>query len=157
MQVLDTIRRQPQLQPTVPQGMGSQTPRPSPRVGWECLLAWRPGRRALSQKASGATFVQKLDGSQDSAIHTRYHILLRSSSMREPRYPLPRVVWIKIATLHEAWPAGQTWPRARQYQCSLTPLAPWVLWRPLSNIEKVRGLCRTVVRPHGWRFHGLFC
>src|SRR6185312_9944636 len=48
-------------------------------------------------KASGATCVQKLDGSRDSAIHTRYRILLRSSSMREPRYPLPRVVLVKIA------------------------------------------------------------
>ncbi|KAI3488818.1 hypothetical protein L1887_47061 [Cichorium endivia] len=35
---------------------------------------------------------KKLDGSRDSAIHTKYRILLRSSSMREPRYPLPRVV-----------------------------------------------------------------
>ncbi|KAI3663048.1 hypothetical protein L6452_46521 [Arctium lappa] len=43
--------------------------------------------------ASGATCVQKLDGSRDSAIHTKYRILLRSSSMREPRYPLPRVVY----------------------------------------------------------------
>ncbi|MFS8022276.1 hypothetical protein Hanom_Chr16g01437571 [Helianthus anomalus] len=42
--------------------------------------------------ASGATCVQKLDGSRDSSIHTKYRILLRSSSMREPRYPLPRVV-----------------------------------------------------------------
>lgn len=42
--------------------------------------------------ASGATCVQKLDGSRDSAIHTKYRISLRSSSMREPRYPLPRVV-----------------------------------------------------------------
>ncbi|KAI3672072.1 hypothetical protein L2E82_53066 [Cichorium intybus] len=41
--------------------------------------------------ALGATCVQKLDGSRDSAIHTKYRILLRSSSMREPRYPLPRV------------------------------------------------------------------
>lgn len=52
----------------------------------------RPGRRALGLMASGATCVQKLDGSRDSAIHTKYRILLRSSSMREPRYPLPRVV-----------------------------------------------------------------
>src|SRR4026208_2053800 len=102
MQVLDTISRQPQLQPTVPQGMGSQTPRPCPTMGWQRLLACRPGRRALNQKASGATCVQKLDGSRDSAIHTRYRILLRSSSMREPRYPLPRVVLVKIATLHGA-------------------------------------------------------
>ncbi|KAL0395505.1 UNVERIFIED_CONTAM: putative uncharacterized protein ART3 [Sesamum latifolium] len=42
--------------------------------------------------ASGATCVQRLDGSRDSAIHTKYRISLRSSSMREPRYPLPRVV-----------------------------------------------------------------
>lgn len=45
-----------------------------------------------STEASGATCVQRLDGSRDSAIHTKYRILLRSSSMREPRYPLPRVV-----------------------------------------------------------------
>lgn len=52
----------------------------------------RPGRRALGLMASGATCVQRLDGSRDSAIHTKYRISLRSSSMREPRYPLPRVV-----------------------------------------------------------------
>ncbi|KAG7528164.1 hypothetical protein ISN44_Un163g000040 [Arabidopsis suecica] len=58
-------------------------------------LGFRPtacGRRALGQKAWGATCVQRLDGSRDSAIHTKYRISLRSSSMREPRYPLPRVV-----------------------------------------------------------------
>ncbi len=54
----------------------------------------RPGRRALSLMASGATCVQRLDGSRDSAIHTKYRISLRSSSMREPRYPLPRVVML---------------------------------------------------------------
>src|SRR3954466_2382006 len=42
--------------------------------------------------ASGATCVQRLDGSRDSAIHTKYRTSLRSSSMREPRYPLSRVV-----------------------------------------------------------------
>ncbi|KAL4554401.1 hypothetical protein LXL04_039411 [Taraxacum kok-saghyz] len=52
----------------------------------------RESLRALNRMASGATCVQKLDGSRDSAIHTKYRILLRSSSMREPRYPLPRVV-----------------------------------------------------------------
>lgn len=60
--------------------------------------------------ASGATCVQKLDGSRDSAIHTKYRILLRSSSMREPRYPLPRVVFnYKEATsrLHTANGARQ--------------------------------------------------
>ncbi|WZY93894.1 hypothetical protein YC2023_066223 [Brassica napus] len=52
----------------------------------------QPRRRALGQKAWGATCVQGLDGSRDSAIHTKYRILLRSSLMREPRYSLPRVV-----------------------------------------------------------------
>lgn len=45
---------------------------------------------------SGATCVQRLDGSRDSAIHTKYRISLRSSSMREPRYPLPRVVVVTM-------------------------------------------------------------
>lgn len=48
--------------------------------------------------ASGATCVQRLDDSRDSAIHTKYRILLRSSSMREPRYPLPRVVCMDETT-----------------------------------------------------------
>ncbi|KAM3691223.1 hypothetical protein ACJW31_08G000300 [Castanea mollissima] len=51
-------------------------------------------RRALGRMASGATCVQKLDDSRDSAIHTKYRISLRSSSMREPRYPLPRVLFV---------------------------------------------------------------
>ncbi|KAK7288632.1 hypothetical protein RIF29_02100 [Crotalaria pallida] len=55
------------------------------------------GRRALSLMASGATCVQRLDGSRDSAIHTKYRILLRSSSMQEPRYPLPRVFQIHVS------------------------------------------------------------
>ena len=61
---------------------------------WLGSVFWRDAQAdvPLAQEASGATCVQKLDGSQDSAIHTRYRILLRSSSMREPRYPLPRVV-----------------------------------------------------------------
>ncbi|KAG0460871.1 hypothetical protein HPP92_021168 [Vanilla planifolia] len=42
--------------------------------------------------SSGATCIQKMDGSQDSTIHNTYHISLRSSSMREPRHLLSRVV-----------------------------------------------------------------
>ncbi len=45
-----------------------------------------------SGQASGATCVQRLDDSRNSAIHTRYRISLRSSSLQEPRYPLLRVV-----------------------------------------------------------------
>ena len=68
--------------------------------------------------------------------------------MREPRYPLPRVVWIKIASLHEVCSASRAQPRARQYQFSLTPSAPWVLLRPLS-FGKVGGLARVEPRA-GW-------
>jgi hypothetical protein len=46
----------------------------------------------LSAEASSAICVQKLDDSRNSAIHTTYRISLRSSSLREPRYPLLRVV-----------------------------------------------------------------
>ncbi|PHT29174.1 hypothetical protein CQW23_31236 [Capsicum baccatum] len=53
-----------------------------------------PSRRALGLMASGATCVQRLNGSRDSAIHTKYRISLYSSSMREPRYPLPRVIFV---------------------------------------------------------------
>ncbi|PHT24988.1 hypothetical protein CQW23_35359 [Capsicum baccatum] len=55
---------------------------------------WEACRRALGLMASGATCVQRLDGSRDSAIHTKYRIFQCSSSMRELRYPLPRVVFI---------------------------------------------------------------
>ena len=46
-----------------------------------------------SAEASGAMCVQRFDGSRNSAIHTTYRISLRSSSIREPRYPLLRVVF----------------------------------------------------------------
>ncbi len=57
--------------------------------GWVCgdAQAGMP-----SGQASGATCVQRLDDSRNSAIHTRYRISLRSSSLQEPRYPLLRVV-----------------------------------------------------------------
>lgn len=40
----------------------------------------------------GAICVQDFDDSRYPAIHTTYHILLRSSSLWEPRYPLLKVV-----------------------------------------------------------------
>ncbi|RZC29587.1 hypothetical protein D0Y65_001243, partial [Glycine soja] len=52
--------------------------------------------RALGLMASGATCVQRLDGSRDSAIHTKYRILLRSSSMQEPRYHLYIYIYINV-------------------------------------------------------------
>jgi hypothetical protein len=40
--------------------------------------------------------VQRFDDSRNSAIHTTYRISLRSSSLREPRYPLLRVVQVRM-------------------------------------------------------------
>ena len=51
----------------------------------------------LLAEAASAICVQKFDGSRNSAIHTTYRISLRSSSLREPRYPLLRVVLVNIA------------------------------------------------------------
>lgn len=48
----------------------------------------------LSSEDSSAICVQRFDGSRNSAIHTTYRISLRSSSLREPRYPLLRVVFV---------------------------------------------------------------
>jgi hypothetical protein len=55
----------------------------------------------LSAEASSAICVQRFDGSRNSAIHTTYRISLRSSSLREPRYPLLRVVFVKFSPRRE--------------------------------------------------------
>ena len=44
----------------------------------------------------GARCVQRFDDSLNSAIHITYRISLRSSSMREPRDPLLKVVFIAL-------------------------------------------------------------
>ena len=49
----------------------------------------------LSAETSSAICVQRLDDSRNSAIHTTYRISLRSSSLREPRYPLLRVILVR--------------------------------------------------------------
>ena len=49
----------------------------------------------LLAEASSAICVQRFDDSRNSAIHTTYRISLRSSSLREPRYPLLRVVLVR--------------------------------------------------------------
>ena len=78
--------------------------------------------------ASGATCVQRLDGSRDSAIHTKYRISLRSSSMREPRYPLPRVVVVSSETARSPRHPleGDTALTCFSCSCSLAPSAPGV-------------------------------
>ena len=80
------------LWPTAHRGSEGQVPRRS-RGRPSVIGLLTPMRQACPREGpSGATCVQRLDGSRDSAIHTKYRISLRSSSMREPRYPLPRVI-----------------------------------------------------------------
>lgn len=48
-------------------------------------------------ESTTAVCVQRFDDSRGFADHITYRILLRSSSLREPRYPLLRVVYMVIA------------------------------------------------------------
>ena len=70
-----------------------------------------------------AICVQSLDDSLNSAIHITYHISLRSSSLREPRYPSTGVVvWIVVsARTHETPQKAE--PRART-RCGVGWSAP---------------------------------
>ena len=71
---LDGLEQPPCLEP-----FGSKFPAPNTR---------RPSvRRASEESLGGARCVRRLDDSLNSAIHTRYRSLLRSSSKREPRGP----------------------------------------------------------------------
>ena len=47
-------------------------------------------------KHTSAICVQSFDDSLNSAIHITYRISLRSSSLREPRYPLLKVVKFRL-------------------------------------------------------------
>ena len=49
-----------------------------------------------TSEIKSACCVQKFDDSLVFAIHMTYHILPCSSSIREPRYPLLKVVILKI-------------------------------------------------------------
>ena len=55
--------------------------------GWQTL-----GQTCSRGDPGSAICVQRLDDSLNSAIHTRYRSLLRSSSMHEPRDPPSEVV-----------------------------------------------------------------
>jgi hypothetical protein len=58
-------------------------------------------RQACSQEKSpeSATCVQSLDDSWNPAIHITYRTSLRSSSLREPRDPLLKVVFVFIIVI----------------------------------------------------------
>ena len=51
-------------------------------------------RGMLPGLPGSAICVQRFDDSRNSAIHITYRISLRSSSLREPRDPLSKVVYI---------------------------------------------------------------
>ena len=86
--------------PTCAVGKPDRLPRPA-QSARSHLTQREGGVRVLTDaeadmplaEASGAICVQRFDGSRNSAIHTTYRISLRSSSLREPRYPLLRVVF----------------------------------------------------------------
>ena len=76
-------------------------------------------------EASGAICVQRFDDSRNSAIHTTYRISLRSSSLREPRYPLLRVVIGLLMSL--GVPASQPIMFTREDSVVDAFRRPWVL------------------------------
>ena len=61
---------------------------------WVRLGSRHSNRHAVV--AHSAMCVQSFDDSLNSAIHITYRISLRSSSLREPRYPLLRVVSVRM-------------------------------------------------------------
>ena len=78
----------------VPRNQNTQTPscaKSGTRVGrTDTQTGMLPG------VPGSATCVQRFDDSRNSAIHITYRISLRSSSLREPRHPLLKVVnWFK--------------------------------------------------------------
>ena len=79
-----------------PKGGGAGRARSAPLIpqGEERARGYTDAEADMpSAEASGAICVQRFDGSRNSAIHTTYRISRRSSSIREPRYPLLRVVF----------------------------------------------------------------
>ncbi len=56
-----------------------------------------------------AICVQRFDDSLNSAIHITYRISLRSSSLREPRYPLLTVVSMVMLVHTQRVPEAQRW------------------------------------------------
>ena len=77
----------------------------------------------------GAICVQRFDDSLNSAIHITYRISLRSSSMREPRDPLLKVVFEFFITqkVDNKWRFGMYNERGPQEALFLTLHTRWVM------------------------------
>ena len=65
------------------------------------------------EAAVSAICVQRFDDSLSPAIHITYRISLRSSSLREPRYPLLRVVFFLLLFQKVFSKEKTTWKRKR--------------------------------------------
>ena len=87
------------LKATLP--CGKETLKNALRKTARCLKEVKPTlKEACSDVNQSAICVQKLDDSRNSAIRITYRISLRSSSLREPRYPLLRVVVCLSPLMH---------------------------------------------------------
>ena len=78
----------------------------------------------LLAEASSAICVQRFDDSRNSAIRTTYRISLRSSSLREPRYPLLRVVLVRMQ-----------WPGRLHILASVVLIWCWVVNKGANPLE----------------------
>ena len=88
---------------------------PSPWGGDEMAGAAAP-TDVLAPESTSALCVRRFDDSLSPAIHTTYRISLRSSSLREPRHPLLRVVchWLTLGGVPH-WEATPTLARFRGF------------------------------------------
>ena len=108
--------RTPQLQPVTRNRMRARGRlRPRPRNGGRHRggVGTPLEGTYFQAKLGNAMCVQSLDDSLNSAIHITYRISLRSSSLREPRYPSTGVVvWIVVKRAHTRDPAKSGAARA---------------------------------------------
>ena len=135
-------RRQPERAPHSPTS-ASAAARPSEHAATEADSGATPNggthRGGVGTPLEGTYFqaepgnaicVQSLDDSLNSAIHITYHISLRSSSLREPRYPSTGVVvWVVVSARAHTDPARRSrastravwWGGALQTKQETTP------------------------------------
>ena len=96
----------------------------------------------------GARCVQRFDDSLNSAIHITYRISLRSSSMREPRDPLLKVLFL-FTIIHVLW-TMYVWrvPKPREAEGTVHGVCVWMktAGRPISNDPSAGSPTETLLR-----------
>ena len=119
-----TARRQPERAPHSPTSASAAARRAHRARGrLRCEPTGGTHRGGMGTPLEGTYFqaepgnaicVQSLDDSLNSAIHITYHISLRSSSLREPRYPSTGVVvWVVVSARTHTDPAKRSRARTR--------------------------------------------